>query len=82
MKEVKVKTEPKELSLFNGGFPVPSPVEGKWKKQLKTLGQNAGVDRCSVQNVLSESESLSLSSEDNLSDRKRRKKIISDLSFV
>ena len=29
MEEVKVETEPKELSLFNGGFPVPSPVEGK-----------------------------------------------------
>ena len=29
MKEHKVKTEPKELNLFNDGFPVPSPVEGK-----------------------------------------------------
>ena len=40
--------------------------------------QNAGVDRGSVENISSESESLSESSEDNISDRKRRKKIISD----
>ena len=80
MKEVKSRKEVQsgELDLFGSNFPVPSPTEDKWTKQLRTLVQNVGVDRGSVEIDLDDSETDSLSSEGSVTKSKRSKEIINN----
>ena len=79
MKAVESRAKEKksrELQPFNSTFTASSPVEGSWTRQLRTLIQNAGVDRGNVDSVFSESETQS--SEENSTCKNRKKEIISD----
>ena len=75
------KANPGALTPVTDRFHVPSPTEDKWTSHLKTLVQNAGVDRGSVEVGLTDSESTSSSvstSNDDCVDVKRKKKNCSD----
>ena len=63
---------------FGADFPVPTPVEGNQTNRLKTLVQNAGVDRDSGEFDPRESESESLTQEDELTKKRRKKETLSD----
>ena len=60
MSKVKHESDKKQKDLTPLGseFPVPSPVEGSWTKRLRTLVQNAGVDKGSVQYDESEADQI------------------------
>ena len=71
------KANPGALTPMTDSFHVPSPIENKWTSHLKTLVQNAGVDRGSVEVGVTDSESTSSSdstTNDECVDVKRKKK--------
>ena len=75
------KANPGALTPITDRFHVPSPIENKWTSHLKTLVQNAGVDRGSVGVGLTHSESTSSSdstSYDECVDVKHKQKNCSD----
>ena len=78
------KPDPEAFAPICSSFPVPFPVEDTWTNHLRTLLQNAGVDRGSVGVDLSDSGSNSNSSNsdntnnEDLASSNRKKEILSD----
>ena len=76
------KPDPEAFAPICSIFPVPFPVEDTWTNQLRTLVQNAGVDRGSVGVDLSDSGSNSSNSDntnnEDLASSNRKKEILSD----